>query len=192
MTRTVDIYFDYVCPYTYIASKREPLLKTELDVEFNWRGWEIHPERTTPPLIRRRLTPSYITASLGREIKLDFTLPKQRSNSRNALKGLEIARKMGKFKQYHDSIWRVHWEEKKDIADINVLEEVASNVGIDPTVFERQLGNPEFEAVLKENDREAERIGVEKAPSYVLGKRIVVGNIFMRDLKRELVRFLQS
>ncbi len=192
MTRTVDVYFDYVCPYTYVASKREPLLKAEFDVEFNWRAWEIHPERTTPPLIRRSLSPSYATASLGKEINVDFTLPEHRSNSRNALIGAEIARKMGKFKQYQDSIWRVHWEEKKDIADVNVLKEVASSVGMDPGVFERELANPEFDAILNENDREAERIGVDKVPSYVLGKRIVVGDIFMRDLKMELARFLQS
>jgi predicted DsbA family dithiol-disulfide isomerase len=192
MARTVDLYFDYVCPYTYIASKREPLLKAEFDVEFNWKPWEIHPERPTPPLIRRSLRSSYITASLGNEINLDFTLPKQRSNSRNALLGTEIARKMGKFRQYHASIWRVHWEEKKDICDINVLKGIASSAGIDPGVFERELTNPEFDGILKENDREAARIGVESVPSYVLGKRIVVGNIYMRDLKRELTRFLQS
>jgi predicted DsbA family dithiol-disulfide isomerase len=192
MTRTVDVYFDYVCPYTYVASKREPLLKANYDIDFNWRSWEIHPERPNPPIIRRSLTPSYITASLGKEINLRFTLPQHRSNSRNALIGSEIAKKMGKFKQYHESIWRVHWEEKKDIADINVLKNVASNVGIDPEIFERELANPEFDAVLKENDREAERIGVESVPSYVLGKRIVVGNIFMRNLKRELERFLRT
>jgi predicted DsbA family dithiol-disulfide isomerase len=192
MTRTVDVYFDYVCPYTYVASKREPVLKADFDIEFNWRVWEIHPERPTPPIIRRSLTPSYITASLGREINLDFKLPKHRSNSRNALIGAEIARKMGKFKQYHESIWRVHWEEKKDIADINVLKDVASGVGIDPEIFERELANPEFNAVLEDNDKEAERIGVASVPSYVLGKRIVVGNIFMRELKRELERFLRS
>ncbi|MEE9223893.1 MAG: DsbA family protein [Thermoplasmata archaeon] len=188
----MDVYYDYVCPYTYIASKREPLLKAELDVDFNWRPWEIHPERPTPPLIRRSLTPSYITASLGREINVNFALPKQRSNSRNALTGAEIARKMGKFKQYHESIWRVHWEKKKDIADVSILKGVASNVGLDPGIFERELANPEFDGILNENDREAERIGVDKAPSYVLGNRIVVGNIFMRELKRELERFLRG
>jgi predicted DsbA family dithiol-disulfide isomerase len=192
MTRNVDVYYDYVCPYTYVASKREPLLKADYDVEFNWKSWEIHPERPHPPLMRRSVTPSYITASLGREINVEFTLPEHRSNSRNALIGAEIAKKMGKFKQYHESIWRVHWDEKKDIADLDVLKGVASNAGIDPEIFERELSNPEFNAILKQNDKEADRIGVESVPSYVLGKRIVVGNIFMRDLKRELERFLRT
>jgi predicted DsbA family dithiol-disulfide isomerase len=192
MTKTVDVYFDYVCPYTYIASNREPLLKADLDVEFNWKPWELHPQRVTPPITRRSLTPSYIVAMLAKEINLDITMPVHRSNSRMALIGTEIARKMGKISQYRTEMFRVHWVEKKDISAINVLRGVCNNVGIDPDVFEREIANPAFDAILRENDKEAERIGVDKAPSYVLGRRIVVGNISLPNLKRALARYLKS
>jgi predicted DsbA family dithiol-disulfide isomerase len=192
MTKTVDVYFDYVCPYSYVASKREPLLKADFNVEFNWKSWEIHPERPIPPLERRSLTPSYIIGSLGKEINVDIKLPKHRSNSRMALLGAEVAKKMGKFEPYSNKIWQVHWEEKQDISDINVLKKVCSSIGVDPEVFERQVSSPEINSILKANDIEAEKIGVELVPSYILGRRIVVGNIFLPNLKSAIARYLQS
>ncbi|MFQ6060987.1 MAG: DsbA family protein, partial [Thermoplasmata archaeon] len=46
MTEQVDIFFDYVCPYCFVACRREEILKRDLEVEFNWKGWEIFPDRS--------------------------------------------------------------------------------------------------------------------------------------------------
>ncbi|MCK4443593.1 MAG: DsbA family protein [Thermoplasmata archaeon] len=190
-TKTVDIYFDYVCPYCYIASKREAILKKDLDIDFNWKPWEIHPERPMRAEERTVLRPSFIISGLASEIGLNVTMPVHRSNSRMALLGMLYAKSIGKFDEYHKSVFRKHWEEKKDISDVAVLKEICTEIGIDPTELEKAVANPDFDRILKEMDREAGRRNVELVPSYVLDGRIVVGNIPLANLKRALEDYLK-
>ena len=192
MTKTIDIYFDYVCPYCYIASKREAILKEDFDVEFNWRPWEIYPERLLECEMRGDLSCGFIVTSLAKEIDLRITMPRHISNSHVALLGAELAKKKGKFNDYHHAVFQAHWEEKKDVSDIGVLKEICSKIGIDPNGFEQEIANPEYDIILEENDREAERINVQLVPSYILGDKIVVGNVGLAKLKKEIKKFLRA
>lgn len=191
MTKTVDIFFDYVCPYCYIASKRELALKKDLDINFNWKPWEIHPERPMQAETRSFLDPSFIIKGLADEIGLKVTMPVHRSNSRLALLGTLYAKGMGKFDGYHDAVFRKHWEEKKDISDMAVLKEICTEIGIDPSELEKAVASPDFSRILKEMDEEAEKRRVELVPSYMLDGKIVVGNIPVANLKRALEDFLK-
>jgi predicted DsbA family dithiol-disulfide isomerase len=192
MTRTVDIFFDYVCPYCYIASKREPILKKDLDINFNWKPWEIHPERSMSAETRSFLKPSFIIKGLGDEIGVNVTMPAHRSNARLALLGMLYAKGIGKFDEYHHTVFRKHWEEKKDISDMVVIREICSETGIDPDAMENAVSSPDFSRILKEMDKEAERRHVERVPSYMLDSKIVVGNIPIANLKSELENFLRD
>ncbi len=192
MTKMIDIYFDYVCPYSYIASKREAVLKKDLDAEYNWRPWEIHPERPLQCETRTSLKCSFIVQRLAEEIGLDITMPVHLSNSQMALLGAEFAKKKGKFGAYHHGVFHTHWEEKKDISDIGVLREVCARIGMDPDEFEQEVSKPEYDEILKENDREADRIGVELVPSYILGDKIVVGNVPLANVKAAIEDYVRG
>ncbi|MFQ5883693.1 MAG: DsbA family protein [Thermoplasmata archaeon] len=192
MTETIHIYFDFVCPYSYIASKRAGILKRDFDVQFNWKPWEIYPERPYECETRGDLTCSMIVAMLAREIGLAITMPRHMSNSHVALLGAEFAKKKGKFNDYRHAVFQAHWEEKKDISDIEVLKAICSKIGMDPDEFEQEIANPEYDKILEENDREAERMNVQQVPSYILEDRIVVGNVRLADLKKEIKKFLRA
>ncbi len=192
MAKTVDVFFDYVCPYCYIASKRELVLKKDLDINFNWKPWEIHPERPMSAEKRSFLDPSFIIRGLGDEIGVKVTMPVHRSNSRLALLGMLYAKGIGKFDEYHHAVFRKHWEEKKDISDTAVLKEICTEIGVDPDAMESAISSPDFQRILKEMDEEAERRHVELVPSYMLDSKIVVGNAPIANLKSELENFLKS
>ena len=191
MTKTVDIFFDYVCPYCYVASKREAILKKDLDVNFNWKPWEIHPERPTQADTRSYLDPPFIIKGFAAEIGMKVTMPVHKSNSRLALLGMLYAKGVGKFNEYHHAVFRNHWEEKKDISDMAVIKGICSEIGIDPDIMESAVSSPDFSRILKEMDKEAERRHVELVPSYMLDSKIVVGNIPLAHLKTELESFLK-
>lgn len=192
MTEQVDIFFDYVCPYCFVACRREEILKRDLEVEFNWKGWEIFPDRSHECVARDDLRCEETVARLGEEIGLTITMPPYLSNSRSALMGLEFARKKGKSREYHREVFDLHWVEKRDISDIGVLKEACSRIGLDPAEFELEIVKGKYERILEGNDNEAERIGIQLVPSYVLGRKIVVGNVPLASLKKELEEFLRS
>lgn len=75
MTEQVDIFFDYVCPYCFVACRREEILKRDLEVEFNWKGWEIFPDRSHECVARDDLRCEETVARLGEEIGLTITMP---------------------------------------------------------------------------------------------------------------------
>jgi predicted DsbA family dithiol-disulfide isomerase len=192
MTKTIDIFFDYVCPYSYIACRREDFLKKDMDVEFNWRSWETFPERSLVSYLRDDLRYGWAVTMLAKEIEMDITMPRHVSNTNMALRGLEYAKTKGRGGEYNRAVFDVHWDEKKDISDIEVLKEVCSRIGLDPDEFEREMENPEYGKILEENEREVERLNVQLVPSYILGDRIVVGNIRLSNLKKDLKKYLRT
>ena len=40
----ITFYYDYICPFCYIGSKRIQGISDELGLVINWKGIEIHPE----------------------------------------------------------------------------------------------------------------------------------------------------
>ena len=48
----VTVYYDYICPFCYLGSKRILELSKEFDLDMEWVGIEIHPE--FPPEGKKR------------------------------------------------------------------------------------------------------------------------------------------
>ncbi len=45
----LTVFYDYICPFCYIGSHRILALGDQYDLQINWAGMEIHPER--PPRV---------------------------------------------------------------------------------------------------------------------------------------------
>ena len=96
------LYYDYICPFCFMATERVLGLAKEFDLEAKWLGVEIHPEypaegkrrRKTERTLRISKTLENIAAEAGVEIKL----PGFVTNSRLCLEGAEFAKEK---KQVH-------------------------------------------------------------------------------------------
>ncbi len=167
----ITLYYDYVCPYCYIATTRLQRLGGELGFEVEWRGIEIHPE-LPPQGVRRRETPrgraleEYLRLVAETE-GVEISLPGFVTNTRPALELSELAKDLGLFGELHGALYRAYFVEGVNIGMPNEVARVAVRAGLDAHAVGRAIKNRTMRERVEENVRAAERDMVLGVPTCV-------------------------
>ncbi len=99
------------------------------------------------------------------------------SRGLNAFRAAEAARQQGEaaFASFHIALLRARHEQRRDIADKNVLIEVAKSVDLEMTRFQKDLDDRRLLAKLAEDHTfAAETLGVFGTPTLVFPERQAV------------------
>ncbi|MFZ0486121.1 MAG: DsbA family protein, partial [Arenicellales bacterium] len=99
----VSVYSDYICPFCYIGHLRLEKLRSEYDLEVDWRFLEIHPDNPPEgmPLDELGYPPRHweiLMANLARMAQEEGVVLPERTfttNSRLALKLAQAVREHG-------------------------------------------------------------------------------------------------
>jgi predicted DsbA family dithiol-disulfide isomerase len=183
MPLTLRLYTDFVCPFCFIAEQSTvPRLLSELELELDWYGFELHPG--TPPgglpltsLFRGADVPALhqqtkrFAAGFGVE---NFSPPEWLQNSRKALAIAEHARDVGLLEPFRQAAMDAHWRKGKNLENAGDLRDMSRVAGLDP---ERALAASTDCALLARVDArqaEAKRAGVRGIPTFVFGDSDVV------------------
>jgi predicted DsbA family dithiol-disulfide isomerase len=75
----------------------------------------------------------------------------------------------------HDRLFRAYQVENLDVGDLDVLERLATEVGLDGAVARASLERDEYSEAREQAWRLARQMGVSSVPTYVVGQRGVVG-----------------
>ncbi len=183
MIPKVTVYSDYICPFCLIGKERVDRLEREFEIDVEWKGFEIHPE--TPPdgsdLAPLGFDEATVTVILSRVLELSDEAglklnPLARiSNSRLALQIAEFAKETGKFKEYHEAVFRAYWQEGKDIGHREQLFSLAVQVGLDIADLESYLESGKAADKLSQYLREVRDYGISGVPTFIIGNKMVVG-----------------
>jgi predicted DsbA family dithiol-disulfide isomerase len=178
------LYTDFVCPFCFIAEQSTvPRLLTELDLELDWHGFELHP--STPPggVPLSRLFPGTPLGPLHERTKrfaatfgvTGFQPPDWLSNSRRALAIAEHARDVDRLEPFRQAAMNAHWRQGKNLEDPDDLVVIAESAGLERSAALTASTDPALLARVDERQAEARRAGVNGIPTFVLGRERVVG-----------------
>jgi predicted DsbA family dithiol-disulfide isomerase len=150
-------------------------------VELIWMPFELrpYPTRTLRPeddylqnAWRNSVYP--LAARKGIDIRLPDVSPQP--YTRLAFEGLEFAKSHALGNEYNSAVMRAFFQRSEDIGDPTVLTHIASDVGLDGTLFQQTLRNrtyaPEVEKLLRHAYEDVRVTGV---PLFVIGKRQMHG-----------------
>ncbi|MFQ6022433.1 MAG: DsbA family protein [Acidiferrobacterales bacterium] len=183
----VTVFSDYVCPFCYIGSVRLEHLRDEYELKIDWRFMEIHPDN--PPEGRPVETLGYppqqwqqMMANLYRmaeEEGVHIAKHTFTTNSHRALLLAEVAKEEGEgvFYRLHNRLFAAYLGEGQNIGDEDVLRGLANESGVSAETVERAWQEDTYEQRLKSNLVAAARLGITGTPTFVLGKRMLVGAV---------------
>ena len=98
------------------------------------------------------------------------------SNSHLTLLAGEFARDMGRFEEFHENVFRAFFTDLKDIGQLDVLLEIASNSGLNPEKLKPALSEGHHQDRLDTAATEARRLGIQSIPTFAFEKdEIIVG-----------------
>lgn len=105
------------------------------------------------------------------EFGLRMEPPTTLYNTRPAHLLAEYARDLGKVNEIQPRLFRVNFVEGRNLADREVLREVARDAGLDPDAAMAALGSDEYEDRINRAAAEARAYGVTGVPAFIIEQR---------------------
>lgn len=98
-------------------------------------------------------------------------------NSHRALLASEFAKDHGKFHDFHEALFHAGFTRGQDLSSLDVLLQLAEEVGLDPNELATSLQDGRYEQRLADTQAEAARYGIGGTPTFIInGRYKIVGS----------------
>ena len=159
-------------------------MRSEFEIGIEWIAFPLHPD--TPPEGRslqdlfagRNIDIPQMLARLkqvARDLDLPFGDRKMTYNSRLAQELGKWAEQMGKGDAFHDAVFRAYFADGRNIADVNILADVAASVGLNAKEASAILSARTFKEAVDTDWTRAYQSGVTAVPTFLMNGQTLVG-----------------
>ncbi len=183
MARTLEFFFDYGSPYSYLADtqveaiakragatlERKPML---LGGVFKATG-NVSPAGFEP----KTKWSAFDMPMWAKHYGVSFARnPHFPINTLTLMRGATAAQIDGTFDRYHPAIYRAMWVDGRNLNEIGELVAVLTEAGLDAKKFGNRIGDQDVKDQLKTVTEEAVARGVFGAPTSFVGDMMFFGN----------------
>jgi 2-hydroxychromene-2-carboxylate isomerase len=172
----INLFFNFRSPYCYLASKTLWPIIDDFNVNLIWKpvgGWDLRspPSRAKVkvPLTRQDLQ------RFARRLGIPVNPPPMETEPTPAGAASLYAEQQGKLREYIVETMRIQWAEGKNIAEADVLAEVAKRINLDVSSLLSASTDANNLATLEQNSRDAENLGIIGVPTILIDDQIFWG-----------------
>lgn len=189
----IEIWSDIACPFCYMGKRKFDLAMAQFegraDVEIEWKSFLLNPELVSNPSVsifqylaeikgfpeeQARQMMAQITES-GNAIGLDYHFDKVvLANTMKAHQLLHEARIQGFQHEMEERLFEAHFVEGKNIDDVNMLVELASEVGLNTTALDVKILSGQYTTEIEADIHLAQQFGVRGVPFFVFDRKYAV------------------
>ena len=146
-----EVYYDYTCPFVYRASLLLASVAAERSLDISWRYFSL-----TQVNSKEEGWTAW-DAPVGERVR-----------GRLAFMAAEAARRQNRFEPFHATLLRARHEGRINIDEVEAIEQVAGDSGLDLDRFRRDLADPTILAALARDHTHAVDVhGVFGTPTFV-------------------------
>jgi predicted DsbA family dithiol-disulfide isomerase len=146
-----ELYYDYLCPFVYRASLLLANVAAERPIDIRWRYF------------------SLAQVNSKEEGWTAWDAPAaEKVRGRLAFKAAEAARRQGRFDPFHANLLAARHQDRLDVDDAKVVEQVAEDSGLELERFRRDLADPSIlEPLARDHKHAVAAHGVFGTPTFV-------------------------
>ncbi len=186
-SRTVLHWYDFICPFCYIAQNRNAILER--------RGFHVvelpfqaHPE-IPPGGISLGLRHGSMYTTLEREaaqIGLRLNWPQRLPNTRLALAAAEWTRRhqSQEFPSFRKALFEAHFALGENLADPAVIDRHASSADVNLASLHAALADGSASAFVSEAELAGRGHGVQGTPAWLVNGHLLTGLISAAEFDR--------
>ncbi|WP_352424955.1 DsbA family oxidoreductase [Aminomonas paucivorans] len=168
------MYFDFCCPYCYLAQGYLARMREGTPLEVEWVPWEIAPE-TPPGGTRRPWRGLDRLRGMGEPVDRPFADLAFTPHTREALQAVEHAKPSGRADALVERLFRGFFAEGRDLGNRETLLRLAEEAGMERVDLGEALDRGTHLPTLVANDRRAEEeLHLEVVPSFLRGGRLLL------------------
>jgi predicted DsbA family dithiol-disulfide isomerase len=183
--KSLRIFFDFTCPYCYLAWGYFQKIRERTVLNDDWVSWEIHPEvpqegrpiqEVLPgvDLLERKKKLNGLGAAVGLTPGEKVFVP----NTHWVLSAVEFARESNKLHTWIDAVYHASFVEKKNIGDMGVIMAIARQVVLDEALLRQSLESGRYESVLLQHEQECTEKKIEWVPTVYYGEEKIIEGAF--------------
>jgi len=180
MNKSIDFYFDFISPYSYLAYKKIKNIKQK-KINFNYKpilvgGLHKLQNITAPAFIKPKLNHMISDCDLiAKKNKINFIWnSKFPINSLNIMRGFLFAKDESK-NLYLNIMFDAYWKNNLDTSNEKILKTLLEKCKINSNNFFNGIKNPEIKDELKSLTQEAHNKEIFGAPTFVVNNKIFWG-----------------
>lgn len=199
MPLPLRIFFDFSCPYCYVAWGFVKKLKESLPLADEWVTWEIHPDVPREGSKIQDVVPGidmttrrHKLNALGEPVGITPGTKEFVPNTRLALEIGELAKENNKMHEWIDKVYYASFVEGKNIGDKEVLLYIAKQIGLDVDKVCQALENGLYSHLLQEHDQECVEKKIEWVPTIFSGDEKILEGVFTFTIFEETIRARMS
>jgi len=204
----IEIWSDVMCPFCYIGKRRfeKSLENSPLNdkIEIEWKSFQLNPQMQTDTSIR---IDEYLAQHKGMPLEQAKALNAQvtqmaaaeglvynfdKSVVANSFKAhvlTHFAKQFGKQDAVEELLFQSYFTEGKNIDSIEVLKDIATQVGVDAKAYEKAVEEGSLDDEVKMDIHEARQIGVQGVPFFVYDRKYAVSGaqpveLFVQTLEK--------
>ena len=179
MTKSIDFYFDFISPYSYLAHKK--IINLNLRNIFNYKaillGGLHNLAEVTPPAFNERkmknMKDDCILIAKKNEISFKWN-EKFPINSLYLMRGFLIVDD-NKKSTFIDLCFDAYWKDNLDISIEKNMQKILTDCAIDRTFFEKSIKEQKIKDKLKDLTSEAFKLDVFGAPTFLVNNKLFWG-----------------
>ena len=182
MPPVIQVWSDFVCPFCMIAEEplQQALREWDRPVSVRWMPFELRPAPT--PTLRpedgylQSIWPQSVyplADQFGVDIRLPSVSPQPHTHL--AWEGFQFAEAHGRGNDYNHAVLAAFFQADRDIGSIEVLADIAADVGLDRNSFSSALHERRYRAAHQRAFEEALDAGVTSVPTFRVGERWLRG-----------------
>jgi 2-hydroxychromene-2-carboxylate isomerase len=182
MNKTIDFYFDFVSPYTFISFQQIKTIKFKQAFKFRLKPillgglHDLH-KITAPAFVPAKARFMIRDCKMVCEkYKISFKFNSYFPIKTLALmRGVLIAEEDGIANKYIEKIFESIWVSGLNLNDQIIFDKVLKNLNINPKTFALRLSNQNIKDELKKRTQEAFNNGIFGAPTFYVNNKVFWG-----------------
>ena len=179
MTKSIDFYFDFISPYSYLAHKK--IINLNLRNIFNYKaillGGLHNLAEVTPPAFNERkmknMKDDCILIAKKNKISFEWN-QKFPINSLYLMRGYLIIDDNKKSK-FIDLCFDAYWKDNLDISNEKNIKKILSDCEVDYNYFEKNIKEQKIKDELKDLTNKAFELNIFGAPTFLINNKLFWG-----------------
>ncbi len=181
MTKSLDFYFDFISPYSYLAFKKLESLNSNKKINVNYKpmllgGLHKLGGIIAPAFNERKLKNMKNDCELiAIKNNIDFEWNKKFPiDSSHLMRGYLVISDDLK-KKFFEICFEAYWKDNKDISSEKNIENILDLIGVNKKEFLKNIKNNIIKEMLKKMTNEAFENDIFGAPTFVVNNKIFWG-----------------
>tara|TARA_B100002051_G_scaffold211279_2_gene202926 strand:- start:217 stop:804 length:588 start_codon:yes stop_codon:yes gene_type:complete len=182
MTKSIEFYFDFSSPYSYIAYKEIKKLEKKNSLKIKYMPvflGGLHNSAGITPAAFNNLKSKYMikdTKLICEKKNIPFNFNSYFPiKTVNFMRGAIISEKENFEKIYIEKIFNAIWKDGLNMNDQVVINKVIKNIDLNPETFFSSVTDQKIKDKLRKLTDEALKKGVFGAPTFLVNKKIFWG-----------------